>query len=408
MVDTHDKLPAAEAADVLCGVLAEFAGPEELVEAAAAVREAGYRRWDCHSPYPLHGIDRAMGIRMTPLPWLVLGAGIVGAAAALLMQWWMNAVDYPFLISAKPLFGIPANIAITFELIVLFSGLTAFFGAIALNRLPQLAHPLLRSERFRRVTSDGMFLWIEAADPRFDPAATSELLHGLGATAVELCYQPAAGRAIPRGLIVAVVVLVALAPLPPLLIARARSIKSTEPRIDLIQDMGTQPKYRPQASSSLFADGRAMRLPVPGTIAEGRLDADDHLYRGKLPGGDWASTFPLPVNEALMNRGQDRFNTYCAPCHGQAGMGDGMVSRRAIARRDRWIPPLSLHVASVRDQPVGQLFHTVTNGIRTMPAYASQVSVEDRWAIILYVRALQRSQHATLDDVPRDLRDQLH
>jgi mono/diheme cytochrome c family protein len=406
MVDPERQAEQADAPAVLAGVLAQFSGAEALVEAAAAVRAAGYRRWDCHSPYPVHGIDRAMGIRMTPLPWLVFAAGVTGAVVALLLQWWTNAVDYPLVISGKPLFGLPANIAITFELIILFAGIMAFVGTLALNRLPQFAHPLLRSERFRQATTDGMFLSIEAADSKFDATATPQWLESLGATAVELCYEPAAGRAIPRPLIMATVVVALLAVLPPLLIARARLVKSTEPRIHIITDMAFQPKYKTQATDAMFADDRAMRPPVPGTIAEGHLEDNAHQYRGTRPDGGWATTFPMPVSEALMRRGQERFNIYCAACHGLVGMGDGMIPQRTTARGKPWLP-VSLHEVSVRSQPVGQLFNTITNGIRTMPSYASQIPVADRWAIVLYVRALQRSRAATLDDVPAELRDKI-
>ena len=206
--------------------------------------------------------------------------------------------------------------------------------------------------------------------------------------------------------IMAIVVAASLAVLPPLWIARARLIKSTEPRIHIITDMAFQPKYKMQAASPLFADGRAARPPVPGAIADGQLHDDAHWYLGKLPDGRFAATFPLPVTEALMRRGQERFNVYCAVCHGLAGMGDGIIPQRTAAEGKPWLP-VSLHEISVRSQPVGQLFNTITNGIRTMPAYASQIPVEDRWVIILYVRALQRSRAATLDDVPAELRDKI-
>jgi mono/diheme cytochrome c family protein len=181
------------------------------------------------------------------------------------------------------------------------------------------------------------------------------------------------------------------------------------PRIHPILDMDLQPKYLPQGASPLFSDGRAMRPPVPGTVAQGQLETDDHFYRGQQ-GGKFATTFPMPVTAALMERGQERFNVYCAVCHGL--MGDGgassVTSARAIRREDKgWVPPLSLHGATIREQPVGEIFNTITNGIRTMPAYASQIPPADRWAIILYVRALQRSQDATIKDVPEDFRRQL-
>jgi len=171
------------------GLLAEFDTTRALTRAAEAVRDAGYRRWDCYSPFPIHGLDRAMGLRDTRLPWLVLLAGITGAGSAILMQWWMNAKDYPYLISGKPLFSLPANIPVAFEVTVLFSALTAVLALFMFNRLPQFYHPVFRSRRFKRVTCDRFFIAIEAADPRFDERRTEELLRGLGSTHVEWLHD---------------------------------------------------------------------------------------------------------------------------------------------------------------------------------------------------------------------------
>ena len=205
--------------------------------------------------------------------------------------------------------------------------------------------------------------------------------------------------------------LVVLSLLPPLLIARYRAVPKSEPRIHPILDMDLQPKYLPQAASPLFDDGRAMRPPVPGTIAQDGLEADDHFYHGKVAGKDrWATTFPMPVTMTMMHHGQERFNIYCAVCHGLAGEGGvtSVVSARAMRREDKgWVPPTSLFDSAVSQQPVGEIFNTITNGIRTMPSYASQIPEADRWAIILYVRALQRSQNADVKDVPEELRPQL-
>ncbi len=189
----HPRKPRA------AGLLAEFPSAEALVRAAGSLRDAGYRQFDAHSPFPVHGIERAMGIRPTVLPWLVLGAGLTGCAAALLMQWWMNAIDYPVLISGKPLFSLPANIPITFELIVLFSALTAFGGTLALNRLPQFWHPVFSSTRFRRATTDGFFISVEAGDPKFKEAATRELLASLGAEAVERVLRSGDRQGVSQG-----------------------------------------------------------------------------------------------------------------------------------------------------------------------------------------------------------------
>jgi hypothetical protein len=169
----------------LYGLLAEFATPGGLLEAARTVRDAGYKRWDCYSPFPVHGLDRAMGMRDTRLPWLVLGGGLTGASVAILMQWWMNAVDYPLIVAGKPFFSLPANIPVAFELTVLLSAITAFAGMFLFNELPQFFHPTFRSERFRRATTDRFFIAIEASDPRFEIERTEALLRSLGSTHVE-------------------------------------------------------------------------------------------------------------------------------------------------------------------------------------------------------------------------------
>lgn len=169
----------------LHGLLVEFEDVDSFVSAVEKVRNAGYRRWDAHSPFPVHGMDDAMGIKGTQLPWLVLVCGVIGCALALLMQWWMNAYDYPIVISGKPLFGLPAAIPVTFELTVLLSALGAVLGMLALNNLPQWHHPLLGNRRFRRATSDRFFIVIEARDPAFDRERTAALLASLGGSAVE-------------------------------------------------------------------------------------------------------------------------------------------------------------------------------------------------------------------------------
>ncbi len=168
----------------LWGLLAEFQTPQDLVRAAARVRDAGYTKWDAHTPFPVHGLDGAMGIRTTRLPFFVLGAGILGTTTGLVMQYWMNAVDYPIIISGKPFNSLPASIPVTFELTVLLASLTAFIGMLALNNLPRFNHPLFTNSAFRRSTSDAFFLAIEAADPRFDREKTEQFLLSEHATRV--------------------------------------------------------------------------------------------------------------------------------------------------------------------------------------------------------------------------------
>jgi mono/diheme cytochrome c family protein len=160
--------------------------------------------------------------------------------------------------------------------------------------------------------------------------------------------------------------------------------------------MDNQPRYTSQQVNPFFADTREARPPVEGTVARGRLDGDDGLARG-VRDGKWleALPVPIPITNSLLQRGSERFQIYCAPCHGLAGYGDGIVAVRAERLQEgTWVPPSSMHDATVLARPVGHLFNTVTNGIRTMPSYASQIPVDDRWAIVAYVRAMQRAGHA--------------
>ena len=403
---------------VLCGLLAEFSDQQGLLEAAQGVREAGVRRCDCYSPYPIHGMERALGIRNTHLPWLVLIAGIAGCIVALLLQWWTNAVDYPLNISGKPLFSLPADIPVTFELIVLFSAFTAFIGVLALNGLPRFNNPLFQQEKFRRATSDRFFIGVEASDPLFDESRMRELLQAAGAISIEQVSDAASPAKIPLAVHLVGVVVLCLAFIPPLWIAKDRRTKSEVPRIHPVTDMDFQPKFKTQAETSLFADSRTMRPPVLGTIARGQLRDDEHFYRG-IAASEFAKTFPEqagPVSMAMIVRGRERFNIYCATCHGLAGDGDGIISKRALARADSpaWRPPLSLHSQAVLELPIGKVFSTITNGVDrqndgnlSMPAYGPQIPPQDRWAIVLYVLALQRSRNAPLDDLPVNEREAL-
>jgi mono/diheme cytochrome c family protein len=208
------------------------------------------------------------------------------------------------------------------------------------------------------------------------------------------------------------------------------------------QDMHDQPKYKPLQPSAIFPDGRSARPTVEGTVARDQLKEDAQLHTGKLgpgqqasqaganpgasatvqqqPGSEttgsapgaanqqatqsyagFATTFPIPLDEAAINRGQERFNIYCSVCHGRTGEGGGPVVLRGYRR------PPSLHDPRLQNAPAGYFFDVITNGFGAMPDYSAQISAEDRWKIIAYIRALQLSQRATIADVPADQRDKI-
>ncbi len=392
------------------GLLAEFETADEIVAAARKAREEGYEHIDAHTPYPIHALDDALKIKPTIIPWLVLGAGLTGTTIAVLMQWWTNAVDYQFLISNKPLFGLPAAVPIMFELTVLLAAITAFMSVMVLNKLVQPSNPLFQNERFRRATIDRFFLYVEARGYKFDNDETNGFLSSLGARAVEPIVETEAERAtqIPRPIIVGLIILVSIAAVPVFAVARMRVGTFDKPRLHLIPDMDHQAKYKAQTENADFADGRSNRLPPEGTVRFGDLRDNYELYVGKKANGDWVEDFPLPVTDELMARGMQRYNITCAACHGASGAGDGLVARRADRLEEgTWVIPKAVYDTEVIPQPIGQLFDSITNGVRNMPAYGSQITVEDRWAIVLYVKALQRARVANADDVPADVKESL-
>lgn len=168
------------------GALAEYATPAALYHACEQVRDAGYTRWDAHTPFPVHGLDRAMGLAASRLPWISLVLALGGAATGIGLQGWVSTIAYPLVISGKPFFSWPAFVPVTFELAVLGGAAGAVFGMFALNQLPTLYHPLFNSTRFERASDDGFFISIESWDPKFDAERTVELLRRSGATQVEL------------------------------------------------------------------------------------------------------------------------------------------------------------------------------------------------------------------------------
>jgi hypothetical protein len=185
----------APAGEEVYALVAEYHDVGSLMHAAEKVRDAGFKKWDCHTPFPVHGLDAAMGIKPTILPFLTLGMGLTGLTTAIVMQWWVNATNidllnigmpgYQYLISGKPMFSFPANIPVIFEMTVMFAAYTTVIMLFVLSRLPRHYNPLFKSARFRRATSDRFFISIRAADPRFNVKTTQHLLESTHPKALE-------------------------------------------------------------------------------------------------------------------------------------------------------------------------------------------------------------------------------
>ena len=168
------------------------------------------------------------------------------------------------------------------------------------------------------------------------------------------------------------------------------------------QDMHDQPKYIPLRPSNFFGDGRSARPLIEGTVARGHLEDDNAFFTGRGPDGKFVNEFPFPVTKAVMERGQNRFNIYCAPCPDRLGNGDGKIVRRGYRH------PPSYHIDRLREVPNGYIYDVISSGFGAMPDYAAQIHPADRWAIVAYVRALQLAQNGKIDDVPADKRGELN
>jgi mono/diheme cytochrome c family protein len=431
-----------------CGWMAEFENEHELLHAAEKVRDAGYTKTDAFTPFPVHGIDHALGIKPTILPFIVLCAGLTGLCTALLMQWWMNGVDYRYIISGKP-FGItPASIPVSFELTILFSAFTSVLGMLALNGLPRFSNPVFNNPQFDRATNDRFFLFVDSSDKYYNRESVRELFESVHPASLSEVVEDASPTEIPRPIWLGALLLVLAGLIPASIVMNMRASFSDLPRWHVFFDMDFQPKKKPQQTTTIFKDGRTMRPQVPGTVSRGQLVNEDPFYLGYDPmksgvsslstdqtifvsttsnpsssiqpptGGDgggaqdpvrsWLEKLPIEANETNMKLGKTKYETYCAACHGYAGYGDGLVAKRAAnLGQDTWTIPTSLHADRVQAQPVGKIFETISAGRGKMASYASSITPEERWAIVLYVKALQRSRNAKIEDVPVEQRSSL-
>ncbi len=186
-------------------------------------------------------------------------------------------------------------------------------------------------------------------------------------------------------------------------LAGCRGGSSSEPPVHLNLNMDHQHYFEAQEENPFFEDRRAMRPQVPGTVAREQLHEDEHLYRGRM-GGVFSDQIPVPVDKTLLQRGQARFEIFCAPCHDRAGTGQGLVAKRGV--KQGMIAPPDFHGSRVRAMPVGQIFDAISNGARAMPSYSKQIGLRDRWAIVAYLRVLQASHNTPIGQVPADIAEQ--
>lgn len=369
----------------LFGIAATFKTPDEIIMVAKKVTGAGYIQFDVNTPYPVHGMDDAMKIKSSKLGFVTLVMGLTGATLALLFMYWTMSIDYRLVIGGKPFFAFPAFIPITFEVTVLLATVSTIIAMIALFfRLPDNKHPLHDTNYMKSVSVDKFGLVIEASDPKFNNETVSDFINKLNPVSVEWIYYPAEERYPifqPKFLMFLGVIAV---------VVSGSTYFTLNKLLYMVpfNFMMDQEKLNPQKESDLFADGYGMRKPVEGTVARGFIP---YPYLGESNPKEVLSNpyFPTKENLAL---GKVKFNTYCSPCHGYFADGDSRL-------RGQFPNPPSLHSNRAINFSDGMIYHIITNGQNAMPSYASQITREERWAIVNYVRVLQLAKNASQADL---------
>ncbi len=376
MVNTEKKLHS---------VAALFDTPDQVIHAAEKVRDDGYKNFDINTPYPLHGMDRAMGLKPSKVGFVTLFFAFSGASFILLFVFYSMAMDYPMVIGGKPFFAFPAYIPITFEMAVLLGAISTVIGIIAIFfNLPANNHPIHDTNYMKNVSSDKYGIMIEAADPKFDEKEVLDLLSSLGGKDLELVYYPEEQK-YPifqrKFLLLIAATIVIVSGLTYLTLNKFMYITP-------YNWMDKQDKIIAQEKSDFYSDEFGMRMPVAGTVARGFLP---YPYKDeKEPKTVLTNPF-LPTKENL-DLGKKKFLTFCSPCHGNFAEGQNRLN-------GQFPNPPTLHSTRAREFSDGMIYHIITNGQNIMPSYAAQVTREQRWAIINYIRVLQRAKNAKPSDL---------
>jgi len=369
----------------LHSVAALFDKPDKIIHAAEKVRDAGYKKFDVNTPYPIHGMDKAMGLSPSKVGFVTLFFGLFGGAFILLFMWWTLAESYPLFIGGKPAFSLPAFFPITFETSVLFGAVATYIVLIAVFfKLPFNNHPLHDTDYMKKVSVDKYGINILAEDEKFDKDKIIELFNSLGAISIELIYHPKQEKYAmfqPKFMLFLLFMIVGMSSVTYLTLNKLMYITP-------FNWMEFQDKVTPQESSLFFADRRSMRTPVQGTVARGFIP---YPYKGIAYPEEVLSNPTLPTPD-ILKLGKEKYLTFCSPCHGNFAEGDSRL-------RGQFPNGPTLHSDKIKNYEDGRLYHIITNGQNSMAAYDRQISRNERWAIVDYIRVLQRAKSAKKSDL---------
>jgi mono/diheme cytochrome c family protein len=374
-------------------VVGIFDNSQQLMDAIPAVRaKVSGGRLEAYTPYPIHGIDKLLGLRKSPVGGMVFVMGLIGAISAMAFELWTEGIDYKLVTAGKPLFSWQAFVPIMFEVTVLFACFTSGLGMLfLLNRLPFFRHPMLRSKSMPLVTRDKFALAVEADGQALDVDAITAALRGVGAQLVEVVERPAPLKPLSPNFVTRVVLGIAIS----CLVAGYLTywlVKFFPVAIPMVH-MLVQPRLDPQHEDSFFKDDFGMRMPVAGTVPRGELP-----FTIENPDDAAALGNPLSVTEPVLKKGRQTFNNHCAVCHGLLGNGEPTLTSAYGAK------PANLVAEKIRDYPDGKIYFVIMRGKNAMPSYAADLTEDERWSVVHYVRVLQRSQHAKDSDIPKEFR----
>ncbi len=368
-------------------VLGLYSKAEKIIDAATKIRQRKLGHLEAYTPYPVHGLDHAIGLGPSKLGKLVMVMGLLGTGLALLFEGWTSAVDYPVITGGKPLFSWQAFVPVMFEVTVLFATFTAGLAMLFLfNKLPFFGHPVLHSKAIKDITRDKLALSIEQSGAALDIEAARNALLENGAETVEVVELPAWPRLTLVSLLRSMAAIVAACVVAGVGIY---SIQKLLPVVLPMVHMHDQPKLNAFRSSTFFADGRGMQPAVAGTVARGHLPP---AFSKPEEAGQILAN-PVALTKQVADRGHKVFNDHCAVCHGTVGDGVALLSRAYGAK------PGNFMTAEMQKQPDGYIYGVLMLGKNAMPSYAADLDESDRWAVVHYIRILQRSQNAKDEDL---------
>jgi len=374
---------------ILYGYSGIFDTPDEIIHAAEKAVEKGYKKYDVHSPYPIHGMPKAMNLGPSKLGYISMVIGLSGALAAVLIMFWMSAVDYPSIIGGKPFFSFPAFVPVIFEVTVLSASIATVLAMLFIFfKMPNNAHPLNDTEYMKKVSSDKYGIVIQSDDNIYNENDVRQFLESIHAKEISAVYydneEITHKQKILEPKFLSFLTFTAL--ITSGITYFSLNILMFLPPFNWMME---QDKLNPQHSSTVFADGFGMRQPVEGTIARGFLP---YPYKGDPETAEINLANPLPISKAIIDLGEKKYDSYCSPCHGYHGEGDNRL-------RGQFPNPPSLHSEKARNWKDGRLYHIIVDGQNIMPGYSTQLTEDERWAVVHHIRVLQRALNAKESDL---------